>query len=218
MTPPTRSEWSVSSRRRHGTTAVLGWAVMHALVPAAFAWLIAVPIIVVSARTTIPPFLNTTAAGEVPTALLIPLLGAGGAAFGLTHEAPALLASSTRAVLPWQLLWGAACLVPGAFLAAGAAIWSQQITVGAAERNALLLTAITVAALVVLPPGLSVLPAVAYGAVCLMLSANSMLSGLPAPTWAIALQRQATATQLVLAAAASCLAIAMHGVHQGRRG
>lgn len=189
------------------------WAQMHAWLIACAVWAAAVPVVLVTAPTTVPPLLNPTAGGEVPTSLLIPLLGAGGLAFAVHHEAPMLLTQSARPLLPRQLAWIAACLVPPVLLGALAASRSGQVTVGAAERNVLLVSALTLAAATILPSGLATVVAIGYDTVCLMVGTSHTALGLPTPWWAVALDRRATMAQLLVAAALVSLA----AVHHSRR-
>lgn len=190
---------------------------MHAGLIAVLVWSAAVPVVILTAPSSLPPLLNPTYGGQVPTALLIPLLGAGGVAFAVHHQAPLLLTQATRPVLPWQLGWIAVCLVPGTALAALAAVQSRQITVGAAERNLLLFTAITLAGAIVLPSGLATIPALGYAMVCMAFAANRIILGLPTPWWAFALERRASPTQLFIALALLGLAATLHSRHQAHQ-
>ncbi len=187
---------------------------MHGWLSACTVWALAVPVVLLTAPTSIPPLLDRSAGGEVPTSLLIPLLGAGGLAFAVRHEAPSLLVQSARPLLTRQLAWVSACLVPPVLLAALAASQSGQITVGAAERNVLLVSAVTLAAATVLPPGLATLPAIGYDTVCLAIGTNHSALGLPTPWWAVALERHATWAQLVLTLALVGLAATHHSRRQ----
>ncbi|MGN6610239.1 MAG: hypothetical protein ACTHLJ_00545 [Angustibacter sp.] len=191
------------------------WAQMHGWLIACVVWVVAVPVVLVTAPTSVPPLLSSpTAGGEVPTALLVPLLGAGGLAFAVHHEARALLRQSARPLLARQLAWVSASLVPPVLLAALAASQSGQITVGAAERNLLLVSALTLAAATVLPPGLATLPAIGYDTVCLMFGANRTALGLPTPWWSVALERHTNPTQVVVALALLSLAATLHSRRQ----
>lgn len=196
---------------------IQSWAAVHAGRTAILVWIAAAPVVVLTAPSTLLPLLNPTHGGQVPTALLLPLLGAGGVAFAVDHQTPLQLTQATRRVLPWQLGWIAVCLVPAIALAALAAVQSRQITVGAAERNLLLVTASTLAAATVLPPGLATIPALGYDMLCLTFAADLIILGLPTPWWAVALERRSSPAQLLVAVALLALAATLHSHHQARR-
>lgn len=210
-----------SSTRRSaaggGPGALRGWPAMHAWHVAALVWAAAVPVVILAAPTSIPPLLNPTAGGQVPTSLLIPLLGAGGLAFAVHHDAPLLLTQTTRPVLPYQLAWITVSLVPAVAIAALGAVQSGQITVGAAERNVLLVSAITLASATVLPAGLATIPALLYDMICLYAAATYTVRGLPTPWWAVALERRTSAPQLLAVLALMGLAAILHSHRQAHQ-
>lgn len=190
---------------------------MHSWLTAALVWTAAVPVVIALAPTSIPPMLDRSAGGQVPTSLLIPLLGAGGLAFAVHHDAPVLLTQTTRPLLPYQLAWIAVCLVPAVAIGALAALQSGQITVGAAERNVLLVGALTLTSATVLPAGLATIPALLYDMICLFIATSYTARGLPIPWWAVALERRTSAAQLLAVIALVGLAAILHSHHQAHQ-
>jgi hypothetical protein len=113
-------------------------------------------------------------------------------------------------------LWSLVCLLPGAALAALGAVRADQVTVLAAERNALLLTGMTMLAALVLPVGLSPLLPVLYEIVC-MYYAVAAQTGQHVPVWAVLYDRVATGSQLTAAVAVCTVALVLHHLARDRR-
>ena len=192
------------------------WAAVHALRPAAAAWAAGAVLVPASGRSTVPLFGHSGAGRATPTALLIPLVLATAVSFAVHDDAAALTRQRSRSILAARATWDAVVLLPGALVAAAAAGHSHEISVVAAQRNYLAFTAITVAALRVLAPGMSAIPAAAAAFASIALVGSASASWLPQP-WNWLVQTQTTPSQLVVVGLACLSALAWQG-SWGERG
>lgn len=192
------------------------WTAMHPVGISCAVWLTALPIVVLAARGSIEPPFSSARSGSVPTVLLLPLLAAAGATFALQHGAPQLLAVRTRGLGLQQALWSVLCLLPGAALAALGALRADQVTVLAAERNALLLTGVTLAGSLVMPVALSPLLALLYQVACMYYAAASN-AGFAVPAWAVLNDRVTTRPQFVTAVVVCSVTLVLHHLVRDRR-